>query len=114
MFSGAWTSESGLFEAPEQYGHTEDYRLEFFSNRNSLSPCQYTNFSAKNAGKRAKSLFVRRIGKGQNVLTAAQKSFRGNFPHSLPAAAAARRLPALPGADIVAAVADADVINSIL
>lgn len=80
---------------------------------NKLSSCQFTNFIVKNAARRAKFSSGRRIGKVRNALTAAQKSSRGNFPHSLPAVAAVLRPPVRAGVgDIPAAAAPAVVIDS--
>lgn len=89
------------------------FALEVFGGAVIFVTCRFTSFTARNAGRTAKSWSVRAIGGAQNARSAARPSSRRNFrclPRPMPAAAEALH----PNAPAVAAGQAADVTEGAL
>src|SRR4051794_11073522 len=56
----------------------EWFRVEFFGGGAIFVSCRYTNFTANNAVRTARFLYVPAIGRAQSVRSAARQSWRRN------------------------------------
>jgi hypothetical protein len=88
--------------------------LEIFRSLNTVYPCRFTNFTAKNAARTAKSWCVHLIGAEPNAPIAGQAGWTRNFPPLLrPVAAAMPGLVRLAAAGDVAAVVAVGIATAI-